>query len=112
MGPGSVDPNLTGMAKKALLIDATEITATSVMDISPSMGNRAASEMAKHGYVTIVDCKVNPHIDYQYRNHYYLGDIVTVRGTYGFSTNMRVTEYIRVENDEGEIGYPGLSHLG
>lgn len=42
---------------------------------------------------------------------YNLGDIVTLQSDFGFTTNMRITEYIRSENMEGETYYPGLSNI-
>lgn len=111
IGPGSVDPSLTGRQKKSLMIDATEITATSVADIAPSMNARASSEMGKRKIISMYDFQVSPNIPYVYGQDYNLGDIVTVSGPYGQRARMRVTEYIRTQDAEGSRGFPGLSLL-
>lgn len=38
-----------------------------------------------------------------------IGDLVTVKGAFGFSEKMRLTEYTRIEDAEGERAYPTLS---
>jgi hypothetical protein len=51
---------------------------------------------------------VSPYTPYQYKEHYNLGDTVSVYGKYKESQKMIVSEYIRTEDSEGDRGYPGL----
>lgn len=48
---------------------------------------------------------------HKYRQHYDLGDIVTVDAEYNEAANMRVTEYVEIEDETGQSGYPTLSAL-
>jgi hypothetical protein len=48
---------------------------------------------------------------YIYGKDYDIGDIVTVRGNYSESRPMRVMEYVFIEDENGEFGYPTLEVL-
>lgn len=65
----------------------------------------------KHRYARKVYCEsdISPDVPYKYNNHYKLGDKVTLIGEYGGTQDMWVTEYIRAQDETGEIGYPTLS---
>lgn len=58
----------------------------------------------------IMDGKISPDCPYEYGpdKHYYLGDTVSLLGEYGFNQPMRVAEYVRTDDAEGDRGYPGL----
>lgn len=45
----------------------------------------------------------------EYGSDLNIGDLVTVKGPFGFFDNMRLTEYTRIEDAEGERAYPTLS---
>jgi hypothetical protein len=51
---------------------------------------------------------ISPHAPYQYREHYNLGDTVTLYGDYDLVETMIVSEYVRTEDREGDRGLPGL----
>lgn len=44
-----------------------------------------------------------------YGQNLFIGDLVTVKGVFGFREKMRLTEYTRIEDAEGERAYPTLS---
>lgn len=43
---------------------------------------------------------------YKYREHYDVGDIITVAGQYSETASMRISEYVEIEDESGESGYP------
>lgn len=45
----------------------------------------------------------------EYDKNLFIGDLVTVKGAFGFREKMRLTEYTRIEDAEGERAYPTLS---
>lgn len=45
----------------------------------------------------------------EYGSDLKIGDLVTVKGPFGFYDDMRLTEYTRIEDAEGERSYPTLS---
>ena len=55
-----------------------------------------------------VDAQISPFINFKYNVDYRLGDRVKVQGRYG-SANQYVTEFIRTQDENGEVGYPTLS---
>ena len=48
---------------------------------------------------------------YKYRKDYNVGDVVAVEGNYDASTKMRVIEYVEIEDENGQVGYPTLSAI-
>lgn len=48
---------------------------------------------------------------HKYREHYDVGDIVTVDGEYNETASMRVSEYVEIEDETGQSGYPTLSAI-
>jgi hypothetical protein len=46
---------------------------------------------------------------HKYREHYEVGDVVTVSGAYSEVTTMRISEYVEIEDENGESGYPTLA---
>lgn len=70
------------------------------------IGLRAVRKEGKH--VNTVDAQISPFINFKYNKDYRLGDRIKVQGQYG-SDNKWVTEFIRTQDDNGEVGYPTLS---
>jgi hypothetical protein len=48
---------------------------------------------------------------YKYREHYNVGDIITVDGEYNETSFMQISEYVEIEDETGESGYPTLSAI-
>jgi hypothetical protein len=73
---------------------------------------RGLDALGKQRYNTIVDATISKDSQWKYRTHYNMGDIVFVRGNYGISQPMRVTEYAESRDAKsGESGFPTLSAL-
>lgn len=70
------------------------------------LGLRAVRKEGSH--VNTVDAQISPFVNFKYNKDYRLGDRVKVQGEYG-SSNKYVTEFIRTQDDNGEVGYPTLS---
>lgn len=45
----------------------------------------------------------------EYGQNIFIGDLVSVQGSYGFNETMRLTEFTRIEDAEGERSYPTLT---
>lgn len=45
----------------------------------------------------------------EYGRNIFIGDLVSVQGSYGFNDDMRLTEFTRIEDAEGERSYPTLT---
>lgn len=78
-------------------------------DFEESLEDAGFRAVRKEGaHINGVEAKISPFINYKYQRDYRLGDQVRVQGQYG-SANKWVTEFIRTEDENGEIGYPTLS---
>lgn len=50
-------------------------------------------------------------VSYKYRDHYDVGDLVTVSGQYNATSVMRISEYVEIEDESGQNGYPTFSAI-
>lgn len=78
-------------------------------DFEESLEDIGLRAVRKEGSrIHTVDAQISPFINFKYNVDYRLGDRVKVQGRYG-SANQYVTEFIRTQDDDGEVGYPTLS---
>lgn len=107
--PGS--SGLTGRNRRMGLVLARDIEGTSANE-TKMLTARAVAELGKHRKTAIFEGEVSPDIPYKYGTHYFIGDTVKCHAEYGVDQNMRVVEYIRVEDGTGERAFPTLSVIG
>lgn len=99
----------TGFKRRAAMIDASDITTTVASDQIAALTAKGKSYLSEHNSIKVFDCVVSPGADATYRYNYYLGDIITCISFYGINQAMTVVEYVRVEDQNGEVGFPGLA---
>lgn len=103
-----VDPNIANSERRILLVDAPDIESTgSAMDIA--IQQRGLLELAQHRAVYAFDGEIPGNGGYIYGIDYNLGDLVELRDSSGFGSEMRVVEQIFVSDSEGDRSYPTLS---
>ncbi len=107
--PLDIDPAITGFERNVLLVKADDIEDTDPMVASARMIQRGLEELAKHRRYSGFDGELSRNSKYKYGTHYNLGDLVELRNTNGFATDMQVTEQIFVSDKEGQRAYPTLS---
>lgn len=110
------DPNktYTGLALRMGYLDATSQTDSIAQDsaVLPTlMPNLGTVELAKHLETVLFDGEISRLNGYKYGQDFNLGDIVQLAGDYGLSQYVRVTEFIRSEDNEGEKAYPTFTAL-
>lgn len=101
-----VDPDVSGFERRALVINATDITTGSVPDVSAALIQRGQDELAKAKTYQAFDGEINPNSSYVYGTDYNLGDLIELRDVDGVTNVMRVTEQIFVSDREGQRSYP------
>lgn len=69
---------------------------------------RGKMELENNKGVSIIKVDVAKDNNFKYRTDFNTGDIITVNGEYNASTPMRVSEYVEIEDSNGESGYPTL----
>lgn len=106
--PGPVP---TGFNRRTLMVDASDIDAVDITDpgeLKSVLDTRAMNELIKNNYVRSSDGKIIPQNTFVYGRDYGLGDIIELRSKNG-SQKARIIEYIRSQDDTGEVAYPTLS---
>jgi hypothetical protein len=112
---GRVTPGgaYTGFDLRAMLYFAEDLT-TDMVNGDPAvllqlLTSRARDALASNNFVKVVDGEVVPNVQFKYGQDYFLGDVIELQGNSGMVQNARVTEYIRVQDVEGERAYPTVS---
>lgn len=126
--PG-VDPASVGKNVRTLHVDANDITSAGSSSPAKLVKQRALAELAKHNQIFFFEGEISPaspykrgltepegfptwHEENQRRiplGDYDLGDLVTLMGKYGVSQTMRVTEFVRTQDETGYREFPTLS---
>ncbi len=105
-------------ARRMMFVDASDIDGdfsiaptgtdrTNVIAAMKARGEKILNLQKERVYI-----KAEPTRDstiYKYREHYNVGDIITVDGEYNETTSMRISEYVEIEDETGETGYPTFS---
>lgn len=100
----------SGLARKMIFLDGGRKgdNMTTEQHVT-AMVQQAELELKKHRRTRAISTEVSPNIPYKYKTHYYLGDLVSVVGDYGFKQDLVVGEYVRTEDREGDRGFPTLT---
>ena len=83
----------------------------SISDHTKNVLWEAGEEIKKTKKPPLQSLEVSSNIPYVYGTHYNLGDRVMVSSTYEPQALWRVTEYVRVDDEEGPREYPTLSRV-
>lgn len=102
-----IDPDLEGFERRVLVVKSNLAVGTS--DWQAKLDQEGARALAESRSLQAFDGEISQNSSYQYEVDYYLGDLVEMRNTDDMTDNMRVTEQIFVEDQEGERSYPTLS---
>lgn len=73
---------------------------------------RAKIELARNSPTTIIDGEALSTSQYTYGVDYNLGDILEVKGHSSAVGKALVTEYIRAQDEKGEVAHPTFSPIG
>ena len=113
-------PSVGGYNKRVMAIDASYLddwmqTSPSGADrdnVTNAMSTLGSAVVSTQNDVIITKAEITKEGTKNiYRDDYWVGDIVTVSGDYDVSSPMRVVEYVEIEDETGESGYPTLATL-
>ncbi len=92
------------------LLDVPDVTQTGTQAIS-MLTAKGRAYLQQHQRVMFLEGAISPDAPFIFGTDkdYYLGDTVSLQGEYGVSQDMQVVEYIRVEDESGDRGYPTLN---
>lgn len=100
-----------GLARRFGWVNAQDITHNSSPGANADekeLQSRVAAYLAEHKQPNVFSGEISVDIPYVYGQHYNMGDIIMVVADYGLNQKMRVSEYIRTEDKNGEKAYPVL----
>jgi hypothetical protein len=108
----------TGSERRVMHVDASDLdenlsaapTGTDHSNIVDKMVIRGQEALASQKKVEIAKVEiVKTTTRYSFREHFNIGDKVTVDGNFNASKVMRVIEYVEIEDETGSRNYPTLS---
>jgi hypothetical protein len=102
-----VDPAVEGLERRVMVVNASDITSTTGLDAA--LSQRGYEALANARVLQAFDGEISQSSQYVYGRDYNLGDVVETRNVDGVTNNMRVTEQIFVEDQNGERQYPTLA---
>jgi hypothetical protein len=101
-------PTPTGIERRDLYVDGSDIDVAAGAPLNSMMKQRAQSELLKNNKTSSFDFEILPSNPYVFGTDYYLGDLVVAQADYGLSQFMRVSEFIRTEDEQGYREFPTL----
>lgn len=88
------------------------IKSVAELELRSFMNDKAQDALIKANRVVSVSGSSSVMPEFIFGKDYFLGDKVTLQDETGaLRTTHRVTEYIRIEDENGEVEYPGLTNL-
>lgn len=104
------DRRITCVDAKDIDDDYTTLpTGTTATNIINAMRQRGYEFLSVKNNITITKAELTKSaIKYTYRKDYNVGDLITVSGDYNQISVMRISEFVEIEDETGESGYPTL----
>lgn len=105
-----------GLNRREFFTDARDVSSkaennTTIPDAQyiQLLQQRGKEKLSEYKTEVVFEAEADPNIMFLYGKDYYKGDIVQLENEYGYNSKGRITEYIRVEDVEGERAYPTFS---
>jgi len=105
--PG-LTPTPEGLDRRDLYIDGSDNDTAAGATLTSMNKQRVQSELLKNTETSTFDFEILPSNPYIFGISYNLGDVVRVEADYGLSQDMRVSEFIRTEDEQGYREFPTL----
>lgn len=114
----SVLPVAVEYGRRWMFVSATDIdegyttvpSGASLTAVIAAMQQRGTEALASQNEIALTKAQVSKEAAKSiYRTDFDVGDIITVSGDYNEVSAMRVSEYVEIEDQTGESGYPTLT---
>jgi len=90
-----------------MTLDAGDVDPAAV-DSTKWMRQKGKTALKNANRQLLLDSAISANAPYSYGSDYNLGDLVTVMGEYDVMDTMRVNEYVRTQDKDGERAFPTL----
>lgn len=108
-GTSETNPKEWGIHARQIALDAGgPAEGQPISEFTDSVINLTKKELAARNTIAIFDGTLANNNPYKFTKDFFLGDIVTFVGAYDVTQNMRINEYLRTQDLEGEREYPGF----
>lgn len=114
-----VIPPETGIDRRMMIVDATDIdgkydratlSGATLALVEDQMSKRGIAALQSQNDVSITKVEVSKQATKaKFRRDFDVGDLISVRGDYNAISTMRVIEYVEIEDETGNTGYPTLA---
>lgn len=96
-------PEPSGLVRRVLSLDETSDSTSNSTEIRQTRG---LIELYKYNATALFDGQIAIQVAAGYNTSYFLGDIINLTGEYGLSQIVRVAEFIRTSDANGEKSFP------
>lgn len=104
-----IDPSIDGFNRRVLYVEASDITDADTGVNQTKRIQRGKEALSQHRRFSGFDGEISQISQYKYGVDVNVGDMVEVRNVDGVTNQMQVTEWIFVQDREGQRSYPTLS---
>jgi hypothetical protein len=102
----------SGWNRRVTYFDGTQLaTGAAGATLNNMMTNLGKVDLAKQLQTVLFSGEVSRQMGSVYGKDYFLGDTVKLAGDYGLSQFVRISEFIRSEDNAGEKAYPTFASL-
>lgn len=102
----------TGLQRRVSYLDSSTIASgTPSPTLTNLLKNLGTVDLAKQLETALFSGEVSRQLGSLYGRDYFLGDIVKLTGDYGLSQFVRISEFIRSEDNTGEKAYPTFASV-
>lgn len=104
----------SGLKKRTFFFDASNDYGSNTTNVTNTVTQKLELKVKRRRKTMYLDGEIDPNSPYQYgpNKDYFLGDKVSLLASYGIDKTVRVTEYIRIHDEEGDRGFPTLAFDG
>lgn len=103
------DSSVSGLNRKVIRVMADDLDLPAGAALDSAMQRRGLEALGLHRTYSGFDGEIREYHGYIYGQDYFLGDLVELRGERGWSSHVRVTEQIFVNDARGFRKYPTLT---
>lgn len=106
--------------RRFMLVDASDLdnqldaapTGAELTDLLSKMAVRGQEALQAQSRITLTQADASNVSKYRYRTDFSVGDIIRLDGNYGEITNMRITEFTEIQDENGDSSHPTLQLPG
>jgi hypothetical protein len=113
-------PGVTKANRRTMIVDGTDLdehvpqfpSGTEFEQTHSKMVSRAQLVLTAQKLITITRTDLSQVTKYKYRRDFNVGDLVSIDGNFGQIAIMRISEYVEIQDENGESEHPTLSVPG